>query len=202
MRTRRHYGTKRTRAIIRINFDDRFKISKITENNDLRPAMSHIYFKDGYAFASDAHILARVPISELLGSVPEEEHIHLDGKLIHSVIYDQIVKYDKIEIKENGIRCTKLCLKENVFYEFKDQEGLVYPDAQKLLTELFSKPEVPISKISFNYKLLKKLGDAIRCELDHMILSFKDETSAIIVKPNNTNSKAIGIIMPYMISNP
>lgn len=71
-----------------------------------RPEMCCIYFRNGFAYASDGHILAKNRISEISG-LEDHEITALDGKFLHADFYKDMLKYDNIMIAEDGIECSK-----------------------------------------------------------------------------------------------
>ena len=62
-----------------------------------RPEMCCIYFRNGFAYASDGHILAKNRISEISG-LEDHEITALDGKFLHADFYKDMLKYDNIMI--------------------------------------------------------------------------------------------------------
>ena len=46
----------------RVNFNKSLQMHLACATDDLRVAMEHIYFQDGFAYASDAHVLSLIHI--------------------------------------------------------------------------------------------------------------------------------------------
>lgn len=108
------------------NFDKKVKMHlACSKRNDFHKEMECIYFKDGFAYASDGIILARNRISEISG-LEEHEITALDGKFLHADFYKDMLKYDNIMISEDGIECSKGNYK--VFFYFSQFDK--YPNAE------------------------------------------------------------------------
>ena len=57
------------------------KLHLATGNDSLRPAMQHIQVKAGFCYATDAHILVKVPINEVFGGiVTDQDEIYISAK--------------------------------------------------------------------------------------------------------------------------
>ena len=83
---------------IRHNFNKGIKLH-LACANDLRPVMNCIYFKDGYAIASNGMILIKACLNEICNFSGEEKEL-LEGKLISAKNFKEIIKHTIIEIQE------------------------------------------------------------------------------------------------------
>ena len=187
-----------------MKINKKFKIWEVAEKSDtLRPAMEYICFRNGYAYATDAHILIRVPIEELF----EEEALHinaeelkeqLNGVLFHAALWKKVAAFEGLRIEvENDIPVfkTKINKHEIIFRFVKDGSPFKYPKAEELFK---AEPKEPVSRIAFPSVLLAKLAAAMG-END-IILNFASEKDKILISPlfkGRTN--ASGVIMPKMI---
>ena len=86
---------------IRHNFNKGIKLHLACENNLLRPVMNCIYFKYGYAIASNGMILIKACLNEICNFSEEEKEL-LEGKLISTNNFKEIIKHTIIEIEEDG----------------------------------------------------------------------------------------------------
>lgn len=86
---------------IRHNFNKGIKLHLACEPVGIRPVMSCIYFKDGYAIASNNQILIKACLNEICNFFEEEKEF-LDGKLISAKNFKEIIKHDIINIEEDG----------------------------------------------------------------------------------------------------
>lgn len=88
---------------IRHNFNKGIKLHLACANDFhfLRPVMNCIYFKDGYAIASNGKILIKACLNEICNFSEEEKEL-LDGKLISAKNFKEIIKHTIIEIEEDG----------------------------------------------------------------------------------------------------
>lgn len=164
-------------------------------NNEIRPAMSCIYFKDGFAYASDGMILVKNRISEC-STLDEAEIQALEGKLLHRDFYKDMIKYDDILISEEGIECHKNG--EKCFFYFSTfGEGVKYPDAEKVLQEALNKPAVPLPQFAFNMENIQRLNKALyKCE--RCVATFKGTNQAIVFDSMDDDVSSIGLFMPCL----
>ena len=86
----------------------------------LRPIMACIYFKNGFAYATDGYILARNRIDEC-STLQECDIQALDGKLLHANFFKDMLKYDDILISDEGIECHKG--DEKAFFIFPNSQN-------------------------------------------------------------------------------
>ena len=84
-----------------------------------RPVFSYIHFKDGYAYASDIHILVKNKLSEC-STFTDEEIEKLDGKFIGSKAYKSILSYDMVQVTDMGFECM-LYDNQKVIYPFSGE---------------------------------------------------------------------------------
>ena len=76
-------------------FYKEFKLHKACANDEFRPAMHYICFRNGYAYATDGHIAVRASLDAIC-ALSEEERNKLNGYLIHKKQYEMLLKYSTI----------------------------------------------------------------------------------------------------------
>ena len=184
-----------------------FKIWKAIKEDEFRPAMEFIHFRNGYAYASDAHILVKIPINELMDfsldieRTPEENLAILDGYSIHAKVwqhlagvkgviklfppqYENELPFFSVDIDSGGAQVVRFPVAKKDFYKVPDFDGVLKPEAN---TET-------ISKIGISISLLNNLAQALGAE--NLKLEFSAENRKIIVRPLESESMAYGLIMP------
>lgn len=180
-----------------LNFKKDFQLWKACADDDARPVMEYILLKNGYAYASDAHVLVRVPLDECT-TFDEDQRALLDGCLIHKSMLKYIVGFDivLVEKTEDGAVYLEARTGENTVKVQLGKNGdvLKYPDAEEILKR--SKDRTPIQKIGFNPKFIASLTAALGTNL--LKFEFASENSAVLVRPVSGYSSAVGIIMPIM----
>lgn len=180
---------------VTLNFLKEFKLWKACATDEFRPVMEYILLKNGYAYASDSHVLVRVPLEECT-TFDEEQRALLDDCLIHKSMLKYIVGFDIVVVEkdEDGAVCLKASAGENTVTVklVKNGDVLKYPDAEKLLQS--KNDRTPIQKIGLSPKLIASLTDALGA--DALKCEFDGENSAIFTRPVGESSNAIGIIMP------
>ena len=70
--------------------------------DELRPAMEYVHFVEGYAYASDGHIMVKQRIDEYCTAHDKE---NLTGKCIHRDSFENIRKFDNAKALEDGMEC-------------------------------------------------------------------------------------------------
>jgi hypothetical protein len=173
----------------RKNFNKNVQMHLACAKDDLRPIMACIYFKNGFAYATDGYILARSRIDEC-STLQECDIQALDGKLLHANFFKDMLKYDDILISDEGIECHKG--DEKAFFYFS--QFTKFPDVDKVLQEALNLPAVPMPQISFDTRLLLKLSKALY-GFDKCTATFKG-TNNPIVFDSIEDCGSIGIMIP------
>ena len=180
-----------------LNFRKDFKLWKACADDVVRPVMEHILIKGGYAYASDGHVLVRVPLEECT-TFEDDQRALLDNCLIHKSMLKYIVGFDivRVEKNEDGVVYLEAKAGENTLKVELGKNGdvLKYPDAEALLRG--SSDRSPVQKIGFAPKLIASLTEAIGTK--RVKFEFTNENSAVFVRPLDMSSNAVGIIMPIM----
>ena len=172
------------------NFNKKVQMHLACSKDELRPAMQCIYFNNGFAYATDTHVLVRNRISEISG-LNEAEIEALNDKFLHADFYKDMVKYDNIMIAEDGIECTKG--NDKVFFYFSTFEK--YPSAEKVLQDALNKQTVPTPQVSFDMKLMQRLNKALY-ESDSCTATFKGTGNPIVFDSMKADVSSVGLIMP------
>lgn len=115
---------------LRVNFNKDVMMHLACSTSDSRPTMQYIYFKYGFAYATDTHILVKNELSAC-STIDEQQLKILDGKMLHYSHYKDILKYDVIEISEDGIEARKNGQK--TFFYFNTAEK--YVDVEKVIND-------------------------------------------------------------------
>lgn len=179
---------------LRVNFNKDVMMHLACSTSDYRTVMQNIYFKDGFAYASDSCILVKNELSAC-STIEEQQLQLLDGKLLHYSHYKDILKYDVIEISEEGIEAKKNGQK--AFFYFNTTEK--FPDAEKVINDALSSTPVQTSQFALNIELLAKLKKAL-CTNGEIKFTYKGEYKAMICENLHSDYlNCIGIIMPCSI---
>lgn len=178
---------------LRVNFNKDVMMHIACETSDYSPATQNIYFKDGFAYASDGHILVKNELSAC-STIDEQQLQILDEKMLHYSHYKDILKYDVIEISEEGIEAKKNGQK--AFFYFNTTEK--FPDAEKVINDALSLTPVHTSQFALNIELLARLKKAL-CTNGQIKFTYKGENRAMICENLQSDYlNCIGIIMPCL----
>lgn len=161
--------------------------------NDLQPQFHYVYFKNGFAYATNGHILVRNRLDEM-SNLDESEIAALDGKLMLASSYKDILKYDTIMIAEDGIECTKG--NDKCFFYFAPA-NINYPNAEALIQSALNKPATALKQFSFNMDSIQKIEKALY-NSSVCTATFKGENDYIVFDSNIANVSSIGILTPCL----
>lgn len=183
----------------RFNFSKDYKLYSACSCDDgLRPAMEMVHFIDGYAYASDSHILIKVPLSSCLALVDEDERKMLDGYSIHGKVLKLIYGFDTIHIERDDETgdCRILTKMEGHEISFKLQrtEEVHPPKFESVLAN--NNCAEAVEKIGINPKLLLRAAEAINIHLNAGLV-FRGERNAFRIE--NKLDGGIAIIMPSRV---
>ena len=180
----------------RRNFDKKVKMHlACAPKNDVRKAMTCIYFKDGFAYATDGSVLVKNRISEI-SAFSEEEIAALDGKMLPAEHYKDILKYDECLISDEGIEAVKG--DDRAFFYFKDPGDDHFPNADKVLQDALNRTAVPMPEIGFNIRLMKRMAEALS-NFDQCKAMFKGAGLPIVFQSIMEDVSSVGVLMPVMI---
>ena len=197
----------------RYNFLNGYKLYEAASEKDLlRPEMERIHFLGGFAYATDAHILVRVPLS-ICTSFEPEEAAELNGFCIHRKLLKMIYGFDRVKIERtmtaedaygNLLEDAQVVVYITVVFQGQQirfrLERSNLPFVEQFEKILQSEGERrPLSRIGLNTRLLSKVSAAMNMELVSM--DFTTESNKIYITSTNAlNSGAMAIIMPVMVS--
>ena len=173
------------------NFDKKVKMHlACSKEDDLRKEMQCVYFKNGFAYASDGIILARNRISEI-SRLEEHEIAALDGKFLHADFYKDMLKYNNIMIAEDGIECCKD--NDKVFFYFSQFDR--YPDAEKVLQDALNMQATPLPQVKFDIRNIERLNKAL-FESGKCVATFKGTNKPIVFDSIIEGVSSVGLLMP------
>lgn len=165
------------------------------KDDKMRPIMECIYFKGGYAYATDGMILVKNSLREM-SSFYEADIAALEGKYLPGDFYKDIIKYDDCLISKEGIECHKG--EDKAFFYFKDFGDAKYPNADRVLEDALNKTTVPLPQIGFDIRNMQRLHKALfgseRCKA-----TFKGTNQPIVFYSLEPDVTSVGALMPVLI---
>ena len=193
-----------------LGFYKEYKLHKACANEEFRPAMHYICFKNGYAYATDGHIAVRASLDAIC-ALSEEDRNKLNGYLIHKKQYEMLLKYRNIEIGEGVITCidsesnartTIQLAKLAESSDSKDREegkAIYFPNVDGVINDDLSKE--PLQKVGFSYQLLARLIAAMGIQRECIGFRFTSNSKPIVVLGVEPGIDVRGIIMPMMMED-
>ena len=193
-----------------LGFYKEFKLHKACANDEFRPAMHYICFRNGYAYATDGHIAVRASLDAIC-ALSEEERNKLNGYLIHKKQYEMLLKYSTIEIGEGVITCIDSELNARTTIQLvklaessdsKEREegkAIYFPNVDAVINDDLSKE--PLQKVGFNYQMLSRLIAAMGITSNRIGFRFTSCNKPIVVLGVEPGIDVRGIIMPMMLDD-
>lgn len=177
------------------------KIEAVCGTDALRLAMQHIYFKDGWLYATDAYILVKQKI-DLHGFSPESIKL-LDGKLLHKDSIKTLGKCTLFSISNDGTEIQGI-INKNQYITVKlinEDVNLKFPNCNAVIPK--DDMQTDVGAIGINAKYLMTLQTALIGGECGLKLTFHGKERAIlahtILNDNDLNVDQIGLIMPLII---
>jgi len=169
-------------------------ISIICSHDEMRDNLQYVLFKDGYLWATNAHVMIKQHLS--LHDFTEEEIKIMDGKCIHGSAFKLMKKFDIIEATEKGLLCKG---DYKVLFEY-GSEDIVFPVGfQKVMD--FSESKIQIDEIGVNYDYINRIKKVSMSETKQFKMEFFGKNKNIKVTPNEINEGLeVFLIMPCLIN--
>ena len=180
------------------NFNKSVQMHLACANDDIRPQMKCVYFKSGFAYATDGIVLVRNRIEEM--STFEQADIDaLDGKFLQAQFYKDILKYDDCLISEDGIECHKGDVKA-FFYFTAFGDDVKYYNADKVLEDILNKMTVPLPSIAFDIRNMERMRKALS-GIERCVAMFKGTNNPIVFQSIDGMSSSIGLVRPVLFDD-
>lgn len=180
------------------NFNKKVQMHLACAKDGLIIQMKCVYFKSGYAYATDGVVLVRNRLDEM--STFEQADIEaLDGKHLPAQFYKDILKYDDCLISDEGIECHKG--DDKAFFYFMDfKDDVKYPNADKVLEDALNNMTVPLPTIAFDFQNMERLRKALS-GIDQCVAMFKGTNKPIVFQSVNGLSGSVGLICPIFFDD-
>ena len=172
-----------------------------------RTTMDYVFFEDGYAYASNSHILARVPLN-LATTLDDDSLALFNGHAIHGPLMKYLADLWPLKVEKELISDKEGNVTEKVYIyawhgENEVKVTLTNPEQVKApkFAELFNVPgdRQPISKVGLSQKLLGRLTSALGTT--DIKMGFVSESRQVFVSSLHLDQEgAEGVIMPMMIT--
>lgn len=176
--------------VVKKNFKS--KLHLIASNDELRPVLQVIYFDNGYAIVTDAHMLVKQSLK--LHDFDDFEIEQMNGKYLHAKGFKEVLKYDHVTVEGGKLICVKDELEVQI--TLKEMETLgKYPNYGAVIPAM--KDNAPVKQITLNSKFLAKIANVTVGEYSEVSFAFFDESKAVICKGKNLdwNEETI-LVMP------
>lgn len=206
---------------MKATFYNIYQVHKCTANDDILEALNFVHFMDGYAYASNGHVLVRVALTEMIKDCTSEMIGMINNHSIKGNVFARVIRHKEVEITEHGfgyandIDNTEILYKWYEIGEDRRIKGFYkYPqDPQPRIPDFESVFPVgkdiliPISAVGINVKNLCDLSQAMGGVNDRntetLDLYFTGERHGIVCKKSmghdGYTEDVVGLIMPCII---
>lgn len=181
----------------RHNFNRNCRLDMICSDDLYRMQHSFIYFKDGYAYATGAHILIKIKVSEISTFQDNQLEI-LENKAIHKSVYSRLLQFDRVEITSEGFKASVPDAESFIQFGFANVQHGVTENINTVIASAKRDEQTEIKSFGINPVLLNTLNKLFD-DTQGVELIVKAANKPILVKW--TGHDAIGLIMPVMINN-
>lgn len=164
------------------------------DKEDARQWPKAVHFRNGFAYASEGHVLVKSSLDNHSIISPE----NLEGKSIHRDNFKEIMKFEFAECVDDGVSC-KNTDGQIAFYEYMDLNGEAIPDFDKVIPPIGEKLS-NINQIGVRPKYVEMLASAMFSDEDVYRYRFTGANTAIVVDAVGFPGQ-IGIIMPAALSD-
>src|SRR5690606_15777727 len=180
------------------------KLHLLCSNDDLRPLLNFLYFKDGYVYATNAHICIRQKL--FLHEFSEEEAQIIDGCLLHKSTFAEILRYNIVTITENGFECLKGDVKATFhFIKTSDNDLGQYPNVEAVLKEpieSIKNKDFMVKTIGMNLNYIDLINKAMIRDINSFQFYFSTQNRAILIKSSSEPiENQIALLMPTQVDN-
>lgn len=188
----------------RTNFNQDVKMHKACLKDTVRPSINYIYFKGGFAYATDAHCAVKNYLPDIC-NLNEEQIALLDGKILHCESYSAMLGNHSIIVEETGIQCTNAKGIKGAFFAFYTGDDFKFPDIDKFIEEAKNREpqkgcENGVTRVAINSEIYLALVAGFAHK--NVIYNFKGDKVPIVCTSDNPRwQKSIAVIMPLAISD-
>lgn len=163
-------------------------------HDDFRTGVHYISFANGYAYATDCHILVRARLTDI-SNFDEQELSLLDGKFIHGNFFKEIVGCkgnviitpDAIVVERNGCQIS-----------YPLVTGIKFPECEKAMVG----SEITEDKKEFGIKakLLNTLSDVMGADFGVGMLWKSNQMLEVYPIGASASGDIKGVIMTIMVN--
>lgn len=175
------------KKVIRKNFVSRLHL--IAGGDNFRPHLDHIWFKNGFVYATNAYCIIRQSL-EFNGFTDAEIEL-MNGNAIHKKQFQQIIKHDRIAATADGI------FADDTLYKWVKTEK-DYPDAEAFIKKELAAEIDWVEKIGLKPNLITLACKAMYNPFPGiLVFGLVHKTKAVhISSPMHTAEQQICFLMP------
>ena len=132
------------------NFTTKLRLACI--DNELRPIINCVHFIEGFAYASNGHIIIKQSME--YHSIIDKDH--LNGHSLHRLNYANIMQFEFATANEEGVACQNKDGR-TAFFEYFDPKGEIVPNFERVISQFSAKG---VDFIGISPKQIEILGKA------------------------------------------
>lgn len=177
------------------------KLHLLTSKDSLRPHLQYIQLKNGFCYATNCHILAKIDAEEVFLNI---------GIDMNEELYFSAEQWKK----QGFFKASYFKREANIFKAYNLKHELIGMieaiDADKFSQTIGKFPECdqvipegslcPIDRLAFSHEFYANLIECLTDGSEQYRMEFRGETKPILLRnTTNKDSKNIGIIMPIYV---
>lgn len=151
------------------------KLHECCGSDPVRPAFQCVYFKNGFAYATDGYVCIKQTLA--LQGVYDPEN--LEGKALHRDSYKDLMGFEEVVCSEDGIEACNANGQKVFFEYYPESEESPAPDFERFLKG--KKGATPMTFIGIDFTSFEKLNKALYAPGGNIRLQFTGIDSHILV---------------------
>lgn len=171
----------------RVNFDKSLKMHLVCGDHGFT---EYIYFKNGFAYATNKKIIVKNDLS-ICSSIHPDQIKLINGKLLHKNDYKKILNQDVINITEENITCQKGDTKS--VFNLVNNSYKIFNNIETFFIEKINASPVSLSDFKLSIHDMSLMNDALYNK-GKLNFTFKNPTFPVIICTDEENH-CTGIII-------
>lgn len=198
---------------MKATFFSNYQLHKCCADDDLRPVMGYVHFMNGYAYATNAHVIVRAALIEIISECTPEMVDMVNNHSISAKNFARVIRHKEVEITKDGfVYANEVEGTETLYrwYEISENNMIHSKDTYKIPNMEAVLPQekdilVPVDGIGVNVDMLMDLSNAMggrESKRNVIDMYFTGDERAILCRKTwerEITEDVVGLIMPCII---
>ncbi len=164
----------------------------VCADDEYRPAFAFVYFIDGFAYATNGSMFIQQSIDDYCTVINKES---LNGHALHKDSFANIMKFESVEARENGVECWDEGGKK-AFFSYKAVDNA--PNFKRVLDDIPS--PTPVQAFGINPKYFDIAGKVLVHGLSPIRVRLTGTATAMLLDCETSPNQRC-FIMPSSIND-